>query len=421
MALGNKLTLADLTSAELAGKRVVIRVDFNVPFAKDGTISNNQRITATIPTINDVFAKGANSVVLLSPLGRPDGRPNPKLTLRPVADRLQELLGKPVTFIAESIGPEVDAATKAPAPGSIILLENVRFHVEEEGSGVDASGAKVKADPAAVEAFSKALSSYGDVYINDAFGTAHRAHASMVGVKLPIRAAGHLIKTELDAFVPIVESPRRPLLSILGGAKVTDKIKLIKNLLDKVDEMILTGGMAYTFLKVAYGVSIGSSLFDKDGAAIVPELLEKAKAKGVTIHLVEDFVCGDKFAADAQVKTFTKAEGIPDGWLGLDVGPATIADYAAAIARANSIIWYGPAGVYEFEAFQAGTRGILDACAAAKERGALVVIGGGDCGACAAQWGYTDKISHISTGGGASLELLEGNKMPGLLALSDKA
>jgi phosphoglycerate kinase len=360
-------------------------------------------------------------VVLLSHLGRPDGRPNPKLTLRPVAERLQELIGKPVIFVPESIGPEVDAAVKAPAPGSIILLENVRFHVEEEGSGLDASGAKVKADPAAVAAFSKALSSYGDVYINDAFGTAHRAHASMVGVQLPIRAAGHLIKTELDAFVPIVESPRRPLLSILGGAKITDKIKLIKNLLDKVDEMILTGGMAYTFLKVAYGVNIGSSLFDKDGAAIVPELLAKAQEKNVKIHLVEDFVCGDKFAADAQVKTFTKAEGIPDGWLGLDVGPATVADYTAAIQRAQSIIWNGPAGVYEFDAFQGGTRGILEACAAAKARGALVVIGGGDCGACAAQWGYADKLSLISTGGGASLELLEGNKMPGLLALSDKA
>lgn len=324
-------------------------------------------------------------------------------------------------FVPESVGPEVDAAVAAPAPGSIILLENVRFHIEEEGSGLDASGAKVKASPEAVAAFSRALSSYGDVYVNDAFGTAHRAHASMVGVNLPIRAAGHLVKRELDAFVPIVESPRRPLLSILGGSKITDKIKLIKNLLDKVDEMILTGGMAYTFLKVAYGVNIGSSLFDTAGAAIVPELLEKAKAKNVKIHLVEDSICGDKFAADAQVQTFTKEQGIPEGWLGLDVGPATVANYAAAIARAKTIIWNGPAGVYEFEAFQSGTRGMLDACAAAKAAGTLVVIGGGDCGACADKWGYTDRLSHVSTGGGASLELLEGNKMPGLLALSDKA
>jgi phosphoglycerate kinase len=418
--LGNKLTLADLTPAQLSGKRIVMRVDFNVPFGKDGKIANDQRITATLPTINDVFAKGAKSVVLLSHLGRPNGHYDAKATLRPVADRLQQLIGKPVTFLPDCIGPEVDAAVANPAQGAVILLENVRFHVEEEGSGEDPDGKKIKADPAAVEEFCKKLTSYGDVYINDAFGTAHRAHASMVGVKLPIRAAGHLIKTELDAFVPIIESPRRPLLSILGGAKITDKIKLIKNLLDKVDEMIITGGMAYTFMKVAYGVNIGSSLFDKEGAGIVNELLDKAKAKNVKIHLCEDFKCGDAFKADCNVKVFTKAEGIPDGWMGLDAGPATVAVYREAIARANSIIWNGPAGVYEFEAFQGGTRAILEACAEAKARGALAVIGGGDCGACAAQWGFADKLSHISTGGGASLELLEGNKMPGLVALSDK-
>jgi phosphoglycerate kinase len=420
MALGNKLTLANLTDKELGGKRVVIRVDFNVPFGKDGKISNNQRISATIPTINEVFAKGANSVVLLSHLGRPDGRVVPSASLAPVATRLQELIGKPVTFVPKVIGPEVDAAVAKPAAGSIILLENVRFHPEEEGSGVDESGKKVKASPEAVAAFRKALTSYGDVYINDAFGTAHRAHSSMVGVQLPIRAAGNLIKTELDAFVPIIESPRRPLLSILGGAKVTDKIKLINNLLDKVDEMIITGGMAYTFLKQAFGIQIGDSLFDTEGAAIVQKILDKAKEKNVKIHIAEDFVCGDAFKADAKVKTFSKAEGIPAGWRGLDAGPATVAVYKEAISRAQSIIWNGPAGCYEWEAFQAGTRGILDACAAAKERGALVVIGGGDCGACAMQWGYEKKISHISTGGGASLELLEGNQMPGLLALSDR-
>ena len=418
--LGNKLTLHDLTKEQLAGKRVVMRVDFNVPFGADGKISNNQRITATIPTINEVFEKGAKSVVLLSHLGRPNGRVEPKSSLKPVAERLQELIGKPVTFIPDCVGPEVDAAVKDPAQGAIILLENVRFHIEEEGSGVDADGKKVKADPAAVEKFCQALTTYGDVYINDAFGTAHRAHASMVGVKLPIRAAGNLIKMELDAFVPIVETPKRPLLSILGGAKVTDKIKLINNLLDKVDEMIICGAMAFTFLKVVYGVNIGSSRFDEEGSKIVKELLDKAKAKNVKIHLGEDFVCGDKFAADCQVKVFTKEDGIPDGWMGLDVGPKTVADYKEAIQRAQSIIWNGPAGVYEWDKFQAGTRAMLDACAEAKARGALVVIGGGDCGACAMKWGYADKLTHISTGGGASLELLEGNKMPGLLALSDK-
>jgi phosphoglycerate kinase len=421
MALGKKLTLAELSSKQLSGKRVVIRVDFNVPFGKDGKISNNQRISGSIPTIEDVFKKGANNVVLLSHLGRPDGQPSLKFTLRPVAERLQQLINRPVIFVPESIGAEVDAVVKAPAPGSVILLENVRFHVEEEGSGVDADGKKIKATPEAIEAFSKALSSYGDVYINDAFGTAHRAHVSMVGVKLPIRAAGHLIKTELDAFVPIVESPRRPLLSILGGAKVSDKIKLILNLLDKVNEMILTGGMVYTFLQVGYGVNIGSSLFDDNGASLVEEIFDKARAKGVEIHLAKDFVCGDKAAADAEVRTFTQEQGIPYGWMGLDIGPETVKDYAAAIGKAQSVIWNGPAGMYELEPFQAGTRGILEACAAAKARGALVVIGGGDCGACAAQWGYADKLTHISTGGGASLELLEGKPMPGLLALSDKS
>ena len=418
--LGNKLTLADLTSEQLAGKRVVMRVDYNVPFNKEGQISNNQRITETIPTINEIFEKGAKSIVLLSHLGRPMGRVDPKSSLKPVAERLQELIKKPVQFFNDCVGPEVEAAVANPPQGSIILLENVRFHVEEEGSGLDAEGNKIKADKAAVEAFCQKLTSYGDVYINDAFGTAHRAHASMVGVKLPIRAAGNLIKRELDAFVPILEKPNRPLLSILGGSKVTDKIKLINNLLDKVDEMIITGGMVYTFMKVGFGVEIGDSIFDEKGAEIVPQLLEKAKAKGVKLYLAKDFMCGDAFKPDCNTKVFTLEEGISKGWSGLDAGPATIESYKEAIAKANTIIWNGPAGVYEFEKFQVGTRAILDAVAAAKERGALVVIGGGDCAACAMQWGYTDKISHISTGGGASLQLLEGGEMPGLSHLSDK-
>ncbi|OHT14473.1 Phosphoglycerate kinase [Tritrichomonas foetus] len=418
--LGKKLTLHDLTSKELQGKRVVMRVDYNVPFGKDGKISNNQRITETIPTIKEIFEKGAKSIVLLSHLGRPDGRVVPKYTLRPVAERLQELYGHPVTFLEDCVGPAVEAAVADPAQGSVILLENVRFHIEEEGSGVDENGNKVKADPAKVEEFCNKLTSYGDVYICDAFGTAHRGHASMAGIHLPIRAAGNLIKRELDAFVPVIETPNRPLLSILGGAKVTDKIKLINNLLDKVDEMIITGGMAYTFMKVAYNVKIGSSLFDEKGAEIVPQLLEKAKAKNVKIHLCQDFTCGNKFAEDAEVKTFSLEEGIPDGWMGMDAGPLTVKEYVEAIGRANTIIWNGPAGVYEWDNFQKGTRAILDACAEAKARGALVVIGGGDCAACAMKWGYTEKISHISTGGGASLQLLEGGDMPGLMKLSDK-
>lgn len=418
--LGKKLTLHDLTPAQLEGKRVVMRVDYNVPFDKEGKISNNQRIEATIPTIREIFDKGANSIVLLSHLGRPDGRYDAKSSLAPVAVRLSELIGQPVQFVKDCVGPEVDAAVRAPAKGSIILLENVRFHIEEEGSGLDEQGKKIKADPAKVKEFRDKLSSYGDVYICDAFGTAHRGHSSMVGVNLPIRAAGNLIKRELDAFVPVLETPKRPLLSILGGSKVTDKIKLINNLLDKVDMMIITGGMAYTFMKVAYGVKIGGSIFDPEGAKIVPQLMDKAKAKNVKLILAKDFMCGDAFKNDCNTKVFTVEEGIPDGWQGLDAGPATVEEYRKAIAEANTIIWNGPAGVYEFDKFQAGTRAVLDAVAARKEAGALVVIGGGDCATCAMKWGYTDKISHISTGGGASLQLLEGGEMPGLINLSDK-
>ncbi|EAY18772.1 Phosphoglycerate kinase, putative [Trichomonas vaginalis G3] len=417
--LGNKLTLHDLTEKDLAGKRIVMRVDFNVPFGKDGKIANNQRIEATIPTIKEVFAKGANSITLLSHLGRPNGHVT-KETLAPVAQRLEELIGMKVTFVKDCVGPEVHAVCDRPAKGALILLENVRFHYEEEGARVNEDGSKTKPTKEELDKFYAELTSLGDIYINDAFGTAHRGHASMAHVNLPIRAAGNLIKKELDAFVPVLEKPVRPLLSILGGGKVTDKIKLIENLLDKVDEMIITGGMAFTFLKVSQNVQIGKSIFDEEGAKIVNQLLEKAKAKNVKIHLPSDFKIADAFKADANTKIVTLEEGIPEGWMGLDIGPKTIKEFQETVLRAKTLVWNGPAGVYEFEAFQAGTRGILDAVAQATANGALTVIGGGDCAACAMKWGYTEKISHISTGGGASLELLEGRPMPGLLALSDK-
>lgn len=418
--LSTKLTLSDLTAEQLAGKKVLMRVDFNVPFGKDGKISNNQRISETIPTINEIFSKGANSLVLLSHLGRPNGRVEAKSSLKPVAERLSELVGKPVTFLKDCIGAEVLAATANPKKGEIILLENARFHIEEEGSGVDANGKSIKADKVAVEAFRAELSKLGDVYINDAFGTAHRAHSSMVGVNLPIRVAGNLMSKELKAFIPVLEIPQKPVLSILGGSKVTDKIKLIKNLLDKVDEMIICGGMAFTFLKVAYGVEIGKSLYDAEGANIVNELLAKAKEKNVNIILPVDHVAGDAFKADCKTVIATNQEGVPAGYSGFDAGPESTKLFQAAVSRANTIIWNGPAGVYEFEPFQKSTRGILDAAAAAKERGAIVVIGGGDCATCALQWGYADRITHVSTGGGASLQLLEGGDMPGISALSSK-
>lgn len=418
--LSSKKTLADLTPADLKGQRVLIRVDYNVPFDKSGNISNNQRISETIPTINELFQKGAKAIILLSHLGRPNGLVQPKSSLKPVATRLSELIGKPVTFLQDCVGPTVQKAAASPKDGEIILLENARFHVEEEGSGLDEKGGKVKADPAKVEAFRAELSKLGDIYVNDAFGTAHRAHSSMVGVNLPVRVAGNLMSKELKAFIPILESPEKPFLAILGGSKVTDKIKLITNLLNKVNEMIICGGMAFTFLKVSQGVSIGKSLFDEEGSKSITSILEKAKEKNVKIILPIDHVAGDEFKADCKTVVVTNEQGVPDGYSGFDAGPASTELFKQTILGARTIIWNGPAGVYEFEPFQAATRGMLDAAVENKKNGAVVVIGGGDCGTCAINWGYADKLTHVSTGGGASLELLEGNVMPGIAALSSK-
>merc|ERR1712112_718241 len=283
-----------------------MRCDFNVPQNKsDGTITNNARIVAALPSIQHCLDQGAASIVLCSHLGRPDGQPVAKFSLSPVAEELRKLLGKDVTFLSDCVGAEVEAACANPAPGSVILLENLRFHIEEEGKGVDASGAKVKAEKAAVEEFRAGLRKLGDVYVNDAFGTAHRAHSSMLGQGYDQRASGFLLAKELTYFAKALGNPDRPFLAILGGAKVADKIQLIENLLDKVDEMIIGGGMAFTFRKVMDGMPIGSSLFDEEGAKIVPKLVEKAKAKGVKLHFPVDFVTADKFAEDANVGSAT--------------------------------------------------------------------------------------------------------------------
>lgn len=276
-----------------------MRVDFNVP-VKEGAISDDTRIRATLPTIAKAFEAGAKSLVLMSHLGRPDGKVVPKCTLAVVAPKLEELCGKPVTFLNDCVGAEVVEACRDPAEGSIILLENLRFHIEEEGAGVNEAGEKVKADPAAVEAFRDSLTQLGDVFINDAFGTAHRAHSSMVGVKHEVRAAGYLMSKEIEYFAKALETPERPLCVIMGGAKVSDKIKLIMNLLDNCNDMIIGGGMAFTFLKVLNNAEIGSSLFDEEGAKIVQDIMNKAQEKGVSIHLPGDFRCGDKFAADCE-------------------------------------------------------------------------------------------------------------------------
>jgi len=417
MSLSNKQGIEGL---DLKGKRVLIRVDFNVPFA-DGKISNNQRIVAALPTIQHALKEGAKSVVLMSHLGRPNGKVVSKHSLKPVGDEVAKLLGKPVTFLHDCVGEKVEKACENPAEGSIVLLENLRFHIEEEGSAKDDDGKKVKAAENDVANFRASLSKLGDIYVNDAFGTAHRAHSSMTGIDLPIKAAGFLMKKELDYFAKALESPEAPFLAILGGAKVSDKIKLIENLLDKVHSMIICGGMAFTFLKVTEGVEIGESLFDEAGAELVPKLLEKAKANGVTIHIPVDFVTADKFSAEAATGYATKEQGIPKGWMGLDCGKISNEIFEKAVLDSKTVLWNGPAGVFEFEKFAGGTTSLLNACVSAFKKGTTTIVGGGDTATAVAQAGRESEFSHVSTGGGASLELLEGKALPGVVALSSKS
>jgi len=296
----------------------------------------------------------------------------------------------------------------------------LRFHAEEEGSSKGADGKKVKADKARVEEFRKGLTALGDIYINDAFGTAHRAHSSMVGIDLPQKASGFLMKKELEYFAKALEEPQRPFLAILGGAKVSDKIQLIDNLLGKVNSLIICGGMAFTFKKTLENVKIGNSLFDEAGSKTVGDLVEKAKKNNVELVLPVDYITADNFAKDAKTGTATDEEGIPDGWMGLDCGPKSIELYKNAISKAKTILWNGPPGVFEFDAFATGTKATLDAAVDAAQNGKIVIIGGGDTATVAAKYKVEDKLSHVSTGGGASLELLEGKELPGVTALSSK-
>ena len=411
------MSFRSIRDLQLSGTRALIRVDFNVPQDKStGAITNNQRIVAAIPTIRYALDQGA-SVVLMSHLGRPDGQKIAKYSLKPIAAELEKLLGTPVTFLDDCVGPAVEAACASPAPGSVILLENLRYHIEEEGKVKLEDGTSKKADPAAVAAFRSSLSKLGDVYVNDAFGTAHRAHSSMVGVNLPVKAAGFLMEAELKAFAAVIASPRRPLLAILGGAKIADKIPLIRNLIDKADEIIIGGGMAYTFKKVMNGMEIGESLFDPEGAKIVAELVAKAKERGVSIVLPVDYVCADKFDPNASTRPADDSTGIPKGWMGLDAGPKSIALYREAILRSKTIVWNGPSGVFEFEKFAASTRAMAEAIAEATAHGATTVVGGGDTATAARKFKVADKVTHCSTGGGASLEYLEGKVLPGVAFL----
>ncbi|KAJ5893952.1 Phosphoglycerate kinase [Penicillium taxi] len=411
MSLSNKL---NITEVDLKDKRVLIRVDFNVPLDAEKNVTNPQRIVGALPTIKYAIENGAKAVILMSHLGRPDGKVNAKYSLKPVVPILEEKLGKTVIFTDDCVGPKVEETVNSATGGQIILLENLRFHAEEEGSSKDAEGKKVKADKEKVAEFRKGLTALGDIYVNDAFGTAHRAHSSMVGVDLPQKAAGFLVKKELEYFAKALEEPKRPFLAILGGAKVSDKIQLIDNLLPKVNSLIITGGMAFTFKKTLENVKIGNSLFDEAGSKIVGDIVEKAKKYNVEIVLPVDYVTADKFSADAEVGAATDATGIPDGYMGLDVGPLSVEKYKKVIGEAKTILWNGP----PLKPFAAATEATLDAAVKAAEGGAIVIIGGGDTATVAAKYGVEDKLSHVSTGGGASLELLEGKELPGVAALS---
>jgi len=389
-----------VTDLEVAGKRVLVRVDFNVPL--DGqTITDDTRIRAALPTINYLTEHGAK-VILVSHLGRPKGGPSPEFRMDPVAKRLSELVTAKVTKLDDCIGPEVEAAVAAMSPGDIILLENSRFHAGEE-----------KNDPE----LAKKLASLADVFVNDAFGTCHRAHATTEGVTHYVSesAAGFLVQKELDVLLKAIQEPVRPLVAILGGAKVADKLSVIENLLKIADKLIIGGGMAYTFLK-AQGYEVGASLLDASKVEWCGQVLERAKAMGKPLLLPVDVVAAREFKADAETR-IVPASSIPEGWQGLDAGPETTALFVKALEGAGTIIWNGPTGVFEMEPFAKSTRAIAQAMANSP---AITIIGGGDSAAAVTQMDPADQMTHISTGGGASLELMEGLELPGVAALTDK-
>ena len=393
----NKKTIEDIN---VKGKRVLVRCDFNVPLNEKGKITNDNRIVAALPTIKYLMEHGAR-VILCSHLGRPKGEFKPEFSLKPVAARLSELLGREVPLAEDVVGPSAHALAEKLQDGDVMMIENVRFHAEE-----------TKNDPE----FSKQLASLAEIYVNDAFGTAHRAHSSTEGVAHYLPAvAGFLIGKEISIMCDALENPERPFLAIIGGSKVSDKIGVINNLLNKVDVLIIGGGMAYTFQK-AMGGRIGNSIHEDDKMELAKELLAKAAYKGVRIVLPVDNEAGNAFSNDCLHIT-VHAQEIPDGFEGLDIGPVTREIFAGEIARAKTIIWNGPVGVFEFPTFAAGTRAVAEAVA--KNPG-VTIIGGGDSAAAITQMGLADKVTHVSTGGGASLEFLEGIELPGIAALNDK-
>ena len=385
------------------GKKVFVRVDFNVPMDENQHITNDTRIRATLPTIQHLLNAGA-AVILACHVGRPTEAREPQFSTRPIVARLEECLGQPVKWASDCVGPEAEKAAADLKPGEVLLLENLRYHKAEK-----------KNDPE----FAKQLASLADIAVDDAFGVAHRAHASNVGITAYLETvAGFLMEKEINYIGKTLENPKRPFVAIIGGAKVSDKIGVIENMIDKVDTIIIGGGMAHTF-DASKGYPVGDSLCERDKIDLAKELLEKAEKKGVKVVLPVDLVIADKFAADANTK-IVDVDKVPDGWQALDSGPKTSEEYVNALKGAKTVIWNGPMGVFEFDAFAKGTEAVARAVAQATKEGAVSIVGGGDSIAALKKTGLSEKISHISTGGGATLELLEGKVLPGIAALADE-
>lgn len=432
-ALANKMTLDDV---DWEGKRVLMRVDYNVP-VKEGKILDLARVTGTLDTLKYLLSqrgkngKGIKCIVLITHMGRPNALSfkREKSTLAPVAKALEQLLpaGTPVQFLPDCIGEAVEKATHEAKDGTVILCENLRFHIEETGKAIsnDEKKATVRATKEAVAAFNRGLSALGDVFVFEAFGAAHRPHASIVGVSCEPRVAGLLMKREMEYYAQVLGAPQRPFTAIIGGAKVSDKILVIENLLGLVNNMIIGGGMAYTFKKVLDGMAIGKSIFDDDGAKQVEKIVASAKAKGVKLFFPVDHIIADKFAADAKTGVTDDKTGVPDGWMALDAGPTSRTIFSEVIAKSKTILWNGPLGVYEMAPFAGGTVSAMADLVVATRHGATTIIGGGDTGAASAKFMYGSKpvaeqVSWVSTGGGSSLVLMEGKMLPGVQFLSDK-
>ena len=395
-----KMTIDDV---KFKGKRVLVRVDYNVPM-EDGRITDDTRIVATLPTLKKLLSDGA-SVVLMSHLGRPKGRVVPELSLKPVAERLSELLGKEVGFLPDCVGPEVEKVTKSLKPGEVVLLENLRFHKGETDN-----------DPE----FAKQLAKHGDVYVNDAFAVCHRAHASVVGVPkiLQPACAGYLVAKEVKYLGMLLEDPPRPFVAVVGGAKVSTKINVLENLLPRVDKLLIGGGMCYTFF-AALGLDVGKSIVEEDMLDVAMKTWLKSEETGGKMMLPVDILVADQMDEDANVKT-VPYDRIPSGYMGVDIGQSTIQLYQGAILEAKSVFLNGPMGVFEIDKFAEGTRAILETMAEVAQRGDIAVVGGGDSAAAAKKFGLADQMTHVSTGGGASLKFMEGKELPGIAALTDK-